>query len=123
MQIAFFGFFLISAVIFQLRIRRSPTPESLADYIPWHKHMGAMHSSSVLILIRSIIRAIEYIQGTEGVILSNEWFLYVFDALLMFLVLAIFIVVHPSEVNCLMGRGRYMTAKGGLRVNEAVVAV
>lgn len=122
-QIAFFGFFLMSAIIFQLRISRHPTMESVADYVPWQKHMAALHASSVLILIRSIIRVVEYIQGTEGVILSNEVYLYVFDGLLMFLVMVVFVVVHPSEVNCLLGRGSVMTAKGGLKVCEVSVAV
>lgn len=66
---------------------------------------------------------VEYIQGTEGVILSNEVYLYVFDGLLMFLVMVVFVVVHPSEVNCLLGRGSVMTAKGGLKVCEVSVAV
>ena len=97
--------------------------ESVADYVPWKKHMAALHSSSVLILIRSIIRVVEYIQGTDGVILSHEVFIYVFDGLLMFFVMVIFVVVHPSEVNCLLGRGSVMTAKGGLKVCEVSVAV
>lgn len=119
-QIIFFGFFLISAIIFQQRIAKRPTPESIGRYIPWQKHMGALHASSVLILVRSVIRVVEYIQGTDGVILSNEVFLYVFDGLLMFLVLVVFVVIHPSEVNCLLGRGHVVTAKGGLTVCEAM---
>ena len=122
-QIIFFGFFLISAIIFQLRISRRPTSMSVADYVPWKKHMTALHLSSVLILVRSIVRVVEYIQGPEGVIMSNEVFIYVFDGLLMFLVLVIFVVIHPSEVNCLLGRGSVMTAKGGLKVCEVSVAV
>lgn len=82
--------------------------------------MGALYASSVLILVRSVIRVVEYIQGTDGVILSNEVFLYIFDGLLMFSVLVVFVVIHPSEVNCLLGRGHVMTAKGGLTVSEAM---
>ena len=118
-QIIFFGFFLISAVIFQRRIMTNPTPESVADYVPWPKHMYALYSTSILILIRSIFRVAEYVQGSDGVLLSTEAFIYVFDATLMFLVMAVFVVIHPSEVNCLLGRGRVMTTKGGLKVSEA----
>ena len=81
--------------------------------------MYALYSTSVLILIRSIFRVAEYVQGSDGVLLSTEAFIYVFDATLMFLVMAVFVVIHPSEVNCLLGRGRVMTTKGGLKVSEA----
>ena len=122
-QIAFFGFFLVSAAVFQMRIGSHPTAESVADYIPWRKHLFALHASSILILIRSIFRVVEYLQGSEGYLLSTEVFIYVFDGLLMFFVLVIFAVIHPSEVNCLLGRGRVMTVKGGLKVCEVSVNV
>ncbi|PKY00602.1 RTA1-domain-containing protein [Aspergillus campestris IBT 28561] len=122
-QIAFFGFFLISAALFQMRIGSHPTAESVADYIPWRKHLFALHASSILILIRSIFRVVEYLQGSEGYLLSTEVFIYVFDGLLMFFVLVIFVVIHPSEVNCLLGRSRVMTAKGGLKICEISVNV
>lgn len=117
-QIAFFGFFVISATVFQRRIITNPTPESVGDYVPWQKHMYALYTTSILILIRSIIRVVEYAQGADGVLLSTEVFIYVFDAMLMFLVMAIFVVIHPSEVNCLLGRGRAMTTKGGFKICE-----
>lgn len=123
MQIIFFGFFLVSAVVFQHRIDRRPTPQSAAEYIPWHKHLLALHGSSLLILIRSIFRVIEYLQGQDGYLLTTEAFLYVFDALLMFAVMVVFAAVHPSEINCLLGRGNVMTTKGGLAVAEFVVPV
>lgn len=117
-QIIFFGFFMISAIIFQRRITTNPTPESVGDFVPWPKHLYALYATSVLILVRSIIRVVEYVEGQDGVLLQNEVFIYVFDATLMFFVMVIFVVVHPSEVNCLLGRGRKMTTKGGLRVCE-----
>ncbi|KAK1150027.1 hypothetical protein N8T08_003585 [Aspergillus melleus] len=116
-QIIFFGFFLISAIVFQRRIGSRPTPESVDVYIPWRKHLFALHASSVLILIRSIFRVAEYAGDTDGVLMSSEAFIYIFDGLLMFLVMLIFVVVHPSEVNCLLGKGTYMTVRGGLGVN------
>lgn len=122
-QIIFFGFFLINAIIFQQRMSRHLTSMSVADCVPWKKHMTALHVSSVLILVRSIVRVVEYVQGPKGVVMGNEVFIYVFDGLVMFLVLVSFVVIHPSEVNCLLGRGSAMTAKGGLKVCEVSVAV
>ncbi|KAL4801940.1 RTA1 like protein-domain-containing protein [Aspergillus unguis] len=120
-QIAFFGFFVICSFIFQRRINRSPTALGQASTTPWMRHMWALYGSSILILIRSIFRVVEYLQGFDGYLLQNEAFIYVFDALLMFLVMVIFVVVHPSEINCLLGRGRVMTTKGGLSISEIAV--
>lgn len=117
-QIIFFCFFLGTAITFQRRIAKHPTTESFADVMPWRKHMTALHTSSVLILVRSVIRVAEYIQGNDGFILSHEAFLYCFDGLLMLLVMVVFVIVHPSEINCLLSKGRTMTVKGGLRVCE-----
>ncbi|KAE8146728.1 RTA1 like protein-domain-containing protein [Aspergillus avenaceus] len=117
-QIAFFGFFLIGALVFQGRITAHPTRESADNGIPWTKHMFALHFSSILVLIRSAFRVAEYIQGSDGFLLRNEVFLYVYDGMLMFFVAVVFLVIHPSEVNYLLGRGRVVTVKGGLRIHQ-----
>ncbi|KAL2222275.1 RTA1 like protein-domain-containing protein [Thermoascus aurantiacus ATCC 26904] len=122
-QIVFFCFFLCSALVFQSRISKYPTSQSEAPYIPWRKHMYALHASSLLILIRSVFRVIEYIEGQDGFLMHNEVFLYMFDALLMFLVMVVFIVIHPSEINCLLGKGTLMTQRGGLSLSEFTVGV
>jgi hypothetical protein len=80
--------------------------------------MWALHASSILVLIRSIVRVVEYAQGESGFIMQHEAFIYVFDGLLMFAVMTIFLMIHPSEVNYLLGRGRVVTAMGGLKVKE-----
>lgn len=67
--------------------------------LPWKRHLYALYGTSALILIRSIFRVIEYIQGNAGYLLSNEVFLYVFDASLMFLVMVVFNWTHPSQVT------------------------
>ncbi|OJJ83949.1 RTA1 domain-containing protein [Aspergillus glaucus CBS 516.65] len=117
-QILFFGFFVICSIIFQARITSHPTAESVADCVPWKKHLYALYATSILILIRSIFRVAEYVQGSDGYLLSTEVFIYIFDSTLMFLVMLVFVIIHPSEINCLLGRGRKMTTKGGLKLNE-----
>ncbi|KAL2864920.1 RTA1 domain-containing protein [Aspergillus lucknowensis] len=120
-QIVFFGFFVMCSFVFQRRISNNPTALGMARTTPWMKHLWALYGSSILILIRSIFRVVEYLQGWDGYLLRNETFIYVFDAVLMWLVLVTFVVVHPSEVNCLLGRGRVMTTKGGLSISEVAV--
>ncbi|KAJ6104131.1 RTA-like protein [Penicillium sp. IBT 18751x] len=122
-QILFFGFFLISALVFQSRLISHPSAGIAADHTPWRKHIYALHTSSILVLVRSVVRVVEYAQGTDGTLMSNEVFIYVFDGLLMFVLMAIFIVIHPSEVNCLLGRGHVMTTKGGLSISDRSMLV
>jgi len=115
-QIIFFGLFIYSAAIFHLRYRRCETMDEPA--VPWKKHMWTLYVTSMLILVRSVFRAVEYIQGHDGVLLKKEVWLYFFDAALMWQVLVAFLLVHPSEVNVLLGRGEKMARKAGLGVSE-----
>lgn len=55
-----------------------------------------LYVSSGLILIRSVFRLIEYLQGQDGELLSKEIYLYVFDAALMLLVMICFNWKYPS---------------------------
>ncbi|KAL1959731.1 hypothetical protein VTO42DRAFT_1317 [Malbranchea cinnamomea] len=103
-QIAFFGFFIITSVIFHYRLANNPTV--LSHSTPWRRHLYALYGASVLILIRSIFRVIEYLQGNSGYLLSNEVFLYIFDALLMAMVMIIFNLVHPSEIKIILMGGK-----------------
>jgi hypothetical protein len=123
LQVIFFGFFLICGVVFQFRIGRRPTTKSSSADIPWRKHMAALHVASLFILVRSIFRVVEYLQGQDGYLLTTEVFLYVFDAALMFLVMAVFAVIHPSEINCLLGKGNMMTTKGGFALSRINVSL
>jgi hypothetical protein len=96
-QLLFFGVFLVVAVHFHLRINRTPTARSRIG-IPWQKHLKVLYIAGLLIMVRSIFRAVEYIQGFDGYLLSHEAYLYVFDAVLMFGVMVLFNVVHPAEL-------------------------
>ncbi|CAI7571419.1 unnamed protein product [Penicillium pancosmium] len=103
-QLVFFGAFLITSIIFNCRIIRSPTEESqnsvASGLIPrdWRGLLFALYTVSVLILIRSIYRVVEFVQGNNGYVIGHEVFLYVFDASMMFLVMIVMNVFHPSVV-------------------------
>ena len=67
--------------------------------------MVALYVTSALILVRSIVRVVEYLDGYDGYLMRHEVFIYVFDALLMFLAVTALHIVHPSQVNALLDRG------------------
>lgn len=110
LQIIFFGIFIITSGIFHFRISRSPTPAS--TYNNWKPYMYTLYAASILILIRSVFRVIEFSGGNDGVLLRNEVFLYIFDAVLMAGVMVVFNAVHPGMI---IGR----EAQGGaIRMTE-----
>lgn len=92
LQIFIFGLFVVVAGVFNWRIARKPTQP--AEGAPWRKHMGALYSASGLILLRNVVRTIEYIQGSDGYVVMHEAFLYGFDAAPMFLVLVIMALLY-----------------------------
>ena len=55
--------------------------------------MWSLYVVSILIFIRSIVRMAEYGQGYSGYIISHEWYLFVFDALLMWIAMVTMNVV------------------------------
>ena len=74
-QIVFFGIFLLVGVTFHRRISRNPTLESLRKppsvLCYWKTLLYALYAASGLILVRSIFRTIEYIQGNAGYLLKK----------------------------------------------------
>ena len=114
-QVIFFACFVIVAVHFDKAMGKAP-PNASRRAVPWRKHLITLYAVSSLILIRSVFRMIEYIQGFDGYLLSHEVYLYIFDAVLMLAVMVIVNVVHPSEVIALIKGGN--VAKKGWKMER-----
>lgn len=97
-QVIFFGFFIIVAGLFHHRMVRMPTTRSVSVHLPWQRHLWVLYVASLLIMVRSLFRIAEYIQGSNGFLLDNEIYLYLLDALPMFLTMILFLIWHPSEI-------------------------
>ncbi|CVK85480.1 hypothetical protein FPRO06_07415 [Fusarium proliferatum] len=98
-QIVVFGFFVVTSILFHTRLLKSPTPESLRGDVPWARYLYVLYATSFLILVRSIFRVVEYLQGNKGYLISHEVFLYVFDAILMALVMLIFMIWYVKHLQ------------------------
>lgn len=98
-QVVFFGFFMVVTIVFHRRIIANPTPRSLSTVAPWNKYILVLYAASVFIMIRSVFRIAEYINGSEGALQSTEVYIYIFDAALMFIVVALFNRYHPTEIT------------------------
>lgn len=93
---------MVVAYIFHRRMRFAPTPKSRDPRIQWQVYLLTLYVTSFLILLRSLFRVVEYIQGSDGALLRKEVYSYVFDALLMFFVVAWMNYFHPSEIGLLL---------------------
>ena len=105
-QLVWFIIFVVVAALFHRRMLIVPTAAARQKHIPWQKHVRSLYLASGLIIVRSLIRFIEYAEGYDGYIASHEAFLYIFDTLLMFLVMIWMYWQHPSEISILLRKKR-----------------
>lgn len=70
-QIVFFVLFVLTATLFHLRISRNPTEKIQKHSIPWKKHLLNVYACSVLVLIRCVIRVVEYAMGENAYLMAN----------------------------------------------------
>lgn len=102
-QLLFFGFFIIVSAVYHWRMKRrnssrnqvSSRSESRSKR--WESIMWALYAACFLILIRSIFRVAEFVEGNDGFIMKREYLLYIFDACLMALTGVVLAVVYPGS--------------------------
>lgn len=97
-QIIVFGFFVLTSFLFHYRLVTSATGAAIGG-IPWRRYLIVLYITSAIILIRSIFRVIEYLQGNGGYLISHEIFLYVFDTVLMAVTMAIFLIWYVEQLE------------------------
>jgi hypothetical protein len=97
-QVLWFGLFIVVTAIFNLRMRAAPSLRAQESNISWQSYLHVLYAASFLIMIRSVFRIAEYVMGSDGILLDHEYFLYIFDATLMFITMVIFNFYHPSKI-------------------------
>ena len=108
LQLIFFGIFIAVTAAFDHAMHARPTARSMKPEVAnWRKHLKVMYATSGLITVRNIVRVVEYAQGSGGYLLDHEFVLYVFDALLMLVVMVILNVWHPSELMAFAKGGKF----------------
>ncbi|KAF2126540.1 RTA1-domain-containing protein [Dothidotthia symphoricarpi CBS 119687] len=99
LQVFTFVVFLVASVDFQIRMNRKVNNYTATEDLSnnWRKMLWILYSVSTLILFRCTLRLIEYAMGNSGYLIAHEWALYAFDAVPMFLVLMLLLVLQPSK--------------------------
>ncbi|KAH7463988.1 hypothetical protein FOMA001_g17860 [Fusarium oxysporum f. sp. matthiolae] len=92
-QILFFGLFIAVTGLFHFRFARRSTSRPFS----WQRLLVVIYVASVLILIRSLFRMIEYIEGHDGELQSKEVYILVLDAVPMAIASVGLNIFHPSK--------------------------
>ena len=66
--------------------------------LPWKLYLGGLYGASGLILVRNIVRTVEYNQGYGGYINGHESYLYIFDAVPMFCAMVVMVAIYAPSL-------------------------
>ena len=98
-QVVALAFFIVTCWYAHSRLKREPAPMLDEDpSINWQNHFRALQLVTLVLVVRSLVRTIEFLQGSDGFVASHEVFIYLFDAFLMFFVMVVFLVLHPGRL-------------------------
>lgn len=98
-QFSALAFFILQCALVHRRIKRKPTGVVLTlSKVNWETHFWVAELVIILTIVRSVVRAIEYLQGDGGFVISHEAFIYIFDAVLMWAVMMLYLLVHPGRL-------------------------
>lgn len=96
-QVLFFGVFIATIIIFHMRLAKQGSRTK--NIVPWKKHIVALYTTGILILVRSIFRLIEFVESADGPLSRYEWLSYLFDAVMILISCAILNYIHPGEIK------------------------
>lgn len=97
-QVGALVFFILNTAVFHHRLSRDPTATAMRKHVHWKRHLWTLYSVCVLIIVRSVFRLAEFVEGPGSNAYRTEAYMYVFDAALMFLVTVALGLVHPGMV-------------------------
>ncbi|CAG7970769.1 unnamed protein product [Penicillium nalgiovense] len=118
-QILFFGLFLIVSIIFVKRMRAPGAGNPIhSGKHSWQVLFYILLVVSTVILGRCIFRVVEFSQGHNGEIESNELLVYLFDALPMAAVQILFHFVYAGDVFDDQARFTKIDDENGISLNR-----
>jgi hypothetical protein len=103
-QLGAFVFFMLLAWVIHYRLARDGTDVSCRPDIHWKRYFWVLYAASALVLVRNLVRIVEYRQGAGGAIVGSEGWLYGFDAVPMGVVVGLYAVFYPGRMIKQTGR-------------------
>ncbi|KAI8650229.1 Protoporphyrin uptake protein 1 like [Fusarium sp. Ph1] len=97
-QLAALGLFLIITLVSHRLVRTSRVDYKMTGMLNASRYFQATYLVGGAMMVRSLVRGIEYLQGEGGYIISHEVFIYALDAAPMVFVAAVYIFIHPGKL-------------------------
>lgn len=92
-----FAIFILIAATFHRRLARLPTPVlAMNPDLKWRPYMWAIYVACSAMIVRNLVRTIQFGADRTALVNTKEAFIYIFDAFLMFLTLLVLMVYHPG---------------------------
>jgi hypothetical protein len=92
-----FAFFIWIAVTLHRRLQRSPTNLLIMNPgLHWQRYMLALYVACFVLMVRNLVRTIQFGASKTPPINTKEVYIYVFDGFLMFFSMLVLIVYHPG---------------------------
>lgn len=98
-QILLFLAFVACCVVFHRRFRVHLRHTSIPVAIRWEAYLNMLYFTSAFILVRNIFRVVEFAMDKEGYLQQKEWPTFVFDSVLMLLVMVAFYMRYPENLQ------------------------
>lgn len=99
LQVIAFAGFMSCCLLFHTKFRTHLAQSGETIEMPWESVLWMLYVTSVIVSIRNVFRLIEYIAGHDSYLFDNEWPAYVFDGVLMLLVMLGFYVWYPPQLQ------------------------
>lgn len=98
-QLVLLAFFVLNIHVFHKRNNKHPTVLTDHPQLPrWRRLMYVLYFIGTAVFVRNLVRVVEYAQGPRGQVSRVEWFVYVFDAALIFASMAALLISHPGRL-------------------------
>ena len=92
-----FALFVAIAVTFHRRLQKTPTPIlTINSDLSWRRYMWTIYVACAALMVRNLVRTVQFGANRTADINTNEAYIYVFDAFLMFLTMLVLLVFHPG---------------------------
>ncbi|KAJ5713903.1 uncharacterized protein N7483_011084 [Penicillium malachiteum] len=94
-----FALFVFIATKFHRQALKTPPPLLLLyPNLKWTQYMWALYVACFAIMIRNLVRTIQFGASRTAAVNTSEAYIYVFDAFMMFFSMLVLIVYHPGRL-------------------------
>ncbi|CAG8209591.1 unnamed protein product [Penicillium nalgiovense] len=95
-SLAVFAFFIWIAATLQRRLEKNPTEILIMHNIHWRRYMLALYVACLALMIRNLVRTIQFGADKSSDVNQKELYIYVFDGFLMFFSMLLLVFYHPG---------------------------